>query len=168
MARIPCSVTLEAATYFEKAVVDALAASCNLVLSEQQRARTGFSVKKGGMGVHCLADRVDAAYIASRAATHDLGKRIHPQHQGAHGDRDDHLQHAMELLQAKLPRCEILTGELGRITQNRLNKEINKFTIEQWKNTSQPAERVHLQAYSALGCRYEVVCVPSKMLNMSF
>ena len=74
----------------------------------------------------------------------------------------------MESLQAKLPRSEILAGEIERITQRELNKEINIFTMDQWKSASEPAERVHLQAYSALGCGYEVDCVPSKTLDMNF
>ena len=105
-----------------------------------------------------------AAYNASRATIHELCMRICPQHKGTHEDSDNYLQHAMESLQAKLPRSEILTGELERITQNKLNKEIDKFTIEQWKSTSKPAERVHLQAYYTLGCGHKVDCAPSKSL----
>ncbi len=160
----PCATSSAAAT-FDAAVVDAVAASCNLVLSEKQRARIAFPLKRGGMGVRSVADRADAAYVASRAATHELCRRIRPRHGGEHNDRDTYLQSAMASLHERLPESATLAGELAEITQSRLNEEIDAVNIRRWASGVEPSERVHLQAYSALGCGHEVDLVPSKTLD---
>ena len=82
------------------------------------------------MGIRSLADRVDAAYIASRAATHEICKKIRPQQKGGQNDRDGHLQNAIESFKSKLPMSETFEDELEKITQNKLNEKINDFEIE--------------------------------------
>ncbi len=67
------------------------AASCNLALSDKQRARVNFSGENGGIGLRSIAERIDGAYVASRAATHELCRRIRPQHHGDHANRGSHL-----------------------------------------------------------------------------
>ena len=161
----PHLATCDAAAVFDAAVVDAFAASCNLVLSEKQRAQIAFPTKKGGMGVRTVADRADAAYVASRAATHELCRRIRPQHRGEHGNRDANLQSSVESLQERLPESEALTGEMSQITQSKLNDEIDAYNTRRWFDNAAAAEQVRLKAYSALGCGHEVDLVPSKTLD---
>ena len=68
----PPEFTQTAACDFDAAVVDMFGATCNVVLSDMQRTRVGFSIKEGGLGLRTIADKNDAAYIASRHAAHFL------------------------------------------------------------------------------------------------
>ena len=168
MARTtPCSATHDAALAFDKDVAEAFAASCNLALSDRQRSRVNFSVKNGGIGLRSIADRVDGAYVASRAATHELCRRIRLQHRGDHANRDPHLRHAMASLEQKVGDSELLGSDLDKITQSKLNEEIDGHNRRQWMEEADPAEQVHLKAYSGLGCGFEMDLVPSKALDMN-
>ena len=46
----PPEFTRTAACDFGKAVVDTIGATCNVVLSDMQCTRAGFSTKEGGLG----------------------------------------------------------------------------------------------------------------------
>ncbi len=161
----PPQWTHDASLDFDKAVVDTIGAACNIVLSDAQRTRCGFSAKTGGLGLRTIADRVDAAYIASRAATDRWCRRIRPEHKGAHDLRDGHLQHAIDSLRRRLPDVDVGNMDLEDITQSKLNVQIDAANIQLWCDEVQPQDRVHLQAYSAKGCGHEITLVPSKTLD---
>ncbi len=57
----PRSATHDEALAFDKDVAEAFAASCNLALSDKQRARVNFSGKNGGIGLRSIAERIDGA-----------------------------------------------------------------------------------------------------------
>ena len=78
--------------------MDTIGATCNVVLSDMQRTRAGFSTKEGGLGLRTMADKTEAAYIASRHATHVLCTQIRHRHRGDQHLRDQHLQRAIDAL----------------------------------------------------------------------
>ena len=92
----PPEFTQTAACDFDKAVVDTIGATCNVVLSDMQRTKAGFSTKEGGLGLRTIADKTEAAYIASRNATHILCTQIRHCHRGDQNPRDQHLQSAID------------------------------------------------------------------------
>ncbi len=95
MARTtPCDATREAATAFDRDAVEAFAAASRTPLTERQRLRAGFAVWDGGLGLRPIGDRVDAAYIASRAATHELCRAISAAHSWNVDSPDDPLHEA--------------------------------------------------------------------------
>ena len=66
----PPEFTQIAACDFDKAVVGTVGATCNVVLSDMQRTRAGFSTEEGGVGLRAIADKTEAAQNASRNVTH--------------------------------------------------------------------------------------------------
>ena len=152
-----------AACDFDKAVVDTIGTTCN-VLSEQ-RTRAGFSTKEGGLGLRTIADKTEAADIVSRHATHVLCSQIRHCHRGDQNPRDQHLQRAIDALDVVGPGLDVTTMVPDDITQSLLNRQINWQNMANWRNEASPSERVHLQAYSAKGCGHEVSLVPSKTLD---
>ena len=140
-------------------------ATCNVVLSDMQRTRVGFIIKEGGLGLRTIADKTDAAYIASRHATHFLCTRIRHCHRGDQNPRDDHLQRAMDALDVVVPGLDVTQMVPDDIAQSLLNERIDQQNMADWRNGASPSERVHLQAYSAKGSGHEVSLVPSKTLD---
>ena len=161
----PPECTQTAACDFHAAVVDMIEATCNVVLSDMQRTRVGFSTKEGGLGLRTIADKTDAAYIASRHATHFLCTQIRHCHRGNQNPRDDHLQRAMDALDVVGPGLDVTRIVPDDITRSLLNERINQQNMANWRNEASPSERVHLQAYSAKGGGHEVSLVPSKTLD---
>ncbi len=162
----PPSATHDAAKQFDAAMVDALAASCGLVLSEAQRTRVTFAADAGGLGLRCVADRVDAAYVASRAATHAVCRAIWPQHVWDADRIDTPLGLAASSLQLKLPNVSLLEEASAGLTQRRLNVEIDAWKRREWCSTEAAPSQVHLHAYSAKSCGRLFGATPSKTLDM--
>ena len=162
----PPQATLEAAAAFDAEVAETFAAACKLTMTTRQRARCGFGAKDGGAGLASVSDKADGAYVASRAATHKLCTAIRSAHRGGAGSRDRNLQDAVESLASKMSDATLLDGDLAEITQTKLNDQINKHTIAEWKRGAEPAEAVLLGAYSAPGCGKELGLTPSKTLDM--
>ncbi len=162
----PPSATADAAKQFDTGMVDALAASCGLVLSEAQRIRVTFGTKTGGLGLRCVADRADAAYVSSRAATHGACQAIWPQHVWDAERQDDPLGQAVSTLRTKLVDGSILEEPLETVTQRKLNAEIDDWKKRQWRATATAADRVHLLAYSAKSSGRVLGVTPSKTLDM--
>ena len=131
-----------------------------------QRTRVGFSIKEGGLGLRTIADKTDAAYIASRHATHFLCTQIRHCHRGDQNPRDDHLQRAMDALDVVGPGLDVTQMVPDDITQTLLNERIEQQNMADWRNGASPLERVHLQAYSAKRSGHEVSLVPSKTLDI--
>ena len=161
----PPSVTAEAAAAFDYEVEEAFMASSKVAPAAQHRARIGFSPKDSGVGVMLVADRADAAYVASRAATHKLCRDIRPEHRGEASNRDEDLRAAVESLSGKLRDPNILDGDPGEVTQTVLNDEINRFQKDKWMAEAEPAQKVWMNAYSAPGCGQELGLTPSKTLD---
>ena len=117
------------------------------------------------MGLRTIADKTDAACIASRHATHFLCTQIRHCHRGDQNPRDDHLQRAMDALDVVGPGLDVKQMVPDDITQSLLNERIDQQNMADWRNGASPSERVHLQAYSAKGSGHEVSLVPSKTLD---
>ena len=105
-----------------------------------------------------IADKSDAAYIASRSATHVLCTQIRQCHRGIQNPRDEHLQRAMDALDVVGPGLDVTRMLPDDITQSLLNGKITQHNMTNWRNKASPSERVHLQAYSAKGGGHEVFC----------
>ena len=123
---------------FDAAVADMIGATCNVVLSDMQRTRVGFSIKEGGLGLRTIADKTDAAYIASRHATHFLCTQIRHCHRGNQNPRDDHLQRAMDALDVVGPGLDVTQMVSDDITQSLLNERINQQNMADWRNEASP------------------------------
>ena len=108
--------------------------TCNVVLSDMQRTRVGFSTKEGGLGLRTIADKTDAAYVASRNATHVLCTQIRPCHRGNHIPRHEHLQRAMDALDVVGPGLDVTRMVPDDITQSLLNERINQQNMANWRN----------------------------------
>ena len=160
----PPEFTQIAACDFDKGVVDTIGATHNVALSDMQRTRAGFSTKEG-RELHTIDDKTEAAYIASRNATHILCTRIRHSHRGDQNSRDQHLQSAIDALDIMVPGLDVALTESDDIFQSVLNKRINAQNMTNWRSEASPPERVHLQAYSAKGCGHEISLVPSKTLD---
>ena len=160
----PAEFTQTAACDFDAAVVDMIGATCNIVLSDMQRTRVGFSTMEGGLGLRTIADKTDAAYMASRSATH-VCTQIRQCHRGIHNPRDEHLQRAMDALDVVGPGLDVTRMLPDDITQSLLNGKITQQNMTNWCNRASASERVHLQAYSAKIGGHEVSLVPSKTLD---
>ena len=149
----PPEFTQMAACDFDTAVVDTIGATCNVVLSDMQRTRAGFSTKEGGLGLRTIANKTQAAYIASRNATHNLCTRIRHSHRGDQNSRDQHLHSVIDALDIMVPGLDVAAMEPDDITQSVLDKRVNAQNMTNWRSEASPPERVHLQAYSAKGPR---------------
>ena len=161
----PPELTQIAACDFDKAVVDTIGATCNVVLSDMQRTMAGFSPKEGSLGLLTIADKTEAAYIASRNATHILCTRIRHNYRGDQNSRDQHVQSAIDALDITLPGLDVAAMELDDITQSVLNTRIDAQNMTNWRSEASPPERVRLQTYLAKGCGHEISPVPSKTLD---
>ena len=53
----------------------------------RQKTRLTFGARDRGLGLCAIADRVDAAYVASTAATHKLCQGIRGEHRGEPANR---------------------------------------------------------------------------------
>ena len=93
----------------------------HVVLSDMQRTRARFSTEKGGLGLRTIADKTEAAYIASRNATHILCTQIRHGHRGDQNPRDQHLQSAIDALDILVPGLDVAAMEPDDITQSVLN-----------------------------------------------
>ena len=142
-----------------KAVVDTIGATCNVVLPDMQRTRAGFSTEVGVLGLRTIAYKTEAAYIASRNATHILCIQIRHSHRGDQNSRHQHLQNAIDALDIMVSGLDVAEMEPDDITQSLLNDAQN--TTNRRSEALAP-ERVHLQAYSAKGRGHEISRVPSK------
>ena len=86
----------------------------------------GSALRKGSLGLRTIADKIEAAYIASRNATHILCTRIRHSHRGDQNSRDQHLQSAIDALDIMVPGLDVAAMEPDDITQSALNKRISE------------------------------------------
>jgi len=87
----PPSSTSTAALAFDNAVTDCVGVVCNIDVIDLQRKQARFGIRGGGLGIRAVSDRADAAYIASRAVTHDVCQAIRRAHCWFDGSADEHL-----------------------------------------------------------------------------
>ena len=121
---------------------------------------------EGGLGLGTIADKIEAAYIASRKTTHILCTRIRHSHRGDQNSRDQHLQSAIEALDTMVAGLDVAAMVPDDITQSALNKRISEQNMTNWRSeafasgTSPPASLLSHQ-----GCGHEISLVPSKTLD---
>ena len=127
--------------------------------------KAGFSTKEGVLGLRTIADKSEAACIASQNATHFLCTQIRHSHRGVKTRVISICKSAVDALDIMVPGLDVATMEPDDITQSVLNKRINEQKTTNWRSEALPPERVHLQAYSAKGCGHEISLVPSKTLD---
>ena len=161
----PPTLTCAAAAAFDDSVTGCMGAICGIHLTESQRLQSRFGIREGGLGVRSVGDRADAAYIASRAMTHEVCKAIRPQHGWIGADTDQHLQAAVDSLRPKLADASLLDGELTAITQSILNEEVDKWNVRAWRGNANPTGCVRLNAYTARGAGRELEVTPSTTLD---
>ena len=133
--------------------------------SEQQCEQAAFGCADGGLGFYKVADTLPAAYVASRAMTHEHCTAIRPDHKWDSQVAGSALACAYGSLSAVVDDPSVLDGERSRMTQKRLGKAIRDRKRRIWKESVSPADRVRFNAYSAKGCGKLYELTPSLTLD---
>ena len=114
----------------------------------------------------CISSGVDAAYVASRAVTHDLCTAIWPEYTWEAGLQGTELADACGRLDAIIGCPGIADEDKRKLTQRRLNKAVAAKRVEQWSSTNAPSDRTRRNAYAAKGAGKLYELTPSVTLDM--
>ena len=162
----PAADCFAAAEKFDEAVAESLEAALSQKWTPSQRQQVSFSSKQAGLGLSAITPQLDAAYVASRAATQDICSAVRQQQivwdTQASGSP---LAEAVQRIDTYLGSQEILRGDHNKVTQTRLNKLMTAKRMERWGESVTPADKVRKNAYSAKGAGKLFRIIPSKALD---
>ena len=108
----------------------------------------------------------DAAYVASRALTHELFTSMHPEHRWDRNESGLFLARAHGALCAVLEDPRMLGSEVTNLIQRHLNQEIQTRNKRVWLEQCAPEDRVRHQVYVAKGAGKLYELTPSAALDM--
>jgi len=149
MARTtPASMCREAANDFDKAVLQTAAVALKQKWSTHEAQQSSFSTRDGGLGLRPVADILDAAYIGSRAATHELCASIRPAHTWDADALGSPLREVFVQVRhvAGLPLCSDDDKKL--FTQRRLSRSLETARLKVWDAGVPAASRARRLAYA--------------------
>ena len=161
----PSAVCRDSLAVFDKAVLAALSSTTALVLSQRQQTQATLPLKAGGLGLRPAAVVADAAYIASRAATHNLCTQIWPLHRWDATSLASSLAHGLQRCRNLLPDPSVLDSSPTDLKQCSLVRAVEQKRVQQWRAEGCPDENCRLNAYSAPGAGREYSLVPSRTLD---
>ena len=134
---------------FDKAVLAALGSTTALVLTRRQEMQTTLPVKQGGLGLRPAAIVADAAYVASRAATHELCTHIRPSHKWDAVGPSSPLTAALQGCRDLLPDPAVLDAGPSAVKQGSLVRAVEMRRVQQWRAAGSPDDICRLNAHSA-------------------
>lgn len=159
----PAGVCRDAMLSFDAAVRRSLDQLLGIGLSSRQWSQATLPVKMGGLGLRSAASSADAAYVASRAATHQMCSAIRADHAwDTQGGAD--LASATGRLSASGVIRTSWADPAG-ITQNKLNKALAEHHAANWRAEGEVDDAVRLNAASGTGSGKLLGATPSKTLD---
>ena len=154
----------DAARTYDESVLDAAAAAVGQQWTERQREQASFTV--GGLGLRKISVEMDAAYVGSRALTHDLCEQIRPGHQWDDAVAGKPLADAMARIIATAGAGATAVDSRKQLTQSKLGSALRDRAVAKWREEGPPADGVRLNAHSAQGANALYQLTPSKTLDM--
>jgi hypothetical protein len=151
--------------FFDAAVCQAASSAIGQHWTQRQREQASFKAADGGLGILSVAEVLDAAYVGSRAATHELCVAIRPAQRWEHAEDTTPLSAAVANLQQAIPDLAAVAGEAKQLKQGRLSGKVRDNLVKSWRETADAQERVRLNAYSAKGAGALYGLTPSVTLD---
>ncbi|CAE8614264.1 unnamed protein product [Polarella glacialis] len=153
---------------FDKATEAAFRSVTGLPLTQQQWTQATFGVKDGGLGLRAAASVADAAYLGSRAATHDACKAIRPAHRWDSNGDESPIAAAIGRCSAELAGAGMATriqGDAREMTQSQVSNVIGLARVKAWRAVATPDSACNLNAFSAPLAGKALGITPSKTLD---
>jgi hypothetical protein len=147
---------------FDAAVIDAASAAV-----DQHWAQASFNAAEGGLGLGSVAEVLEAAYVGSRAATHDICLGIRPLQRWEHQSAGTALATAFEHLRQEIDDPALGECQPAHLRQGKLASKVRTKRRHAWQETATAQEHVRLNANSAKGAGTLFGVTPSMTLDMN-
>ena len=162
----PAGACGEAARNFDEAVLQTAAAAFGQKWTAQQQTQASFSTRDGGLGLRCISQDLDAAYVGCRAATHRLCSAIRPSHAWDTTSDGEPLAEAFVRLSVATGIANLSDEPQDRLRQQRLAKAVASGRVARWCEAGNPSDRTRRLAYSAKGAGKVYEITPSRTLDV--
>lgn len=139
-----------------------------LPLTQQQWIQATFRVKDGGLGLSPTESVADAAYLGSRAATHQACQAVRPAHSWDAAGPGSPIAAAVDRCNGKLEAVGMATRIQGgnpEMTQRQVSKLLSLARVKAWQAAVNPDDACNLSAYSAPQAGKALGITPSKTLD---
>lgn len=110
----------------------------------------------------------DAAYVASRAATHELCTHVRTSHRWDAVGPPSPLTAALHDCRDLLPDPAVLDAGPSAVKQGSLVRAVEMRRVQQWRAAGSPDDNCRLNAHSAHAAGREFSLTPSKTLDTNF